>query len=253
MTEKILSPAQRVFAQEGAQKIPLKIAALISIRGSDRIRALVWRGEAKICKGMSVFDETHSKRSIGSTIPIGDILPKAKWLDPLFSVLELTPEVSNEIKSSLRKAAISKDVSENIFGPRAMRVRHLNLSPSGSKSRKKYKGSNTPPQFLGTPGYLTGDVTDHLVKMAGVEVTIDRAALAKGRGRREFAGRADGGLPVISSSGALLGFIIAIGKDGTVILPAEDIESALDANFLTPSRRSLGQGPSIRPRRAEAA
>src|ERR1700733_15213330 len=106
MACEILSPAQKVFAQKGGERIPLKIAALFSIGGSDRIRALIWKGGVELEKGMTVFDQDYSKHEIGSTLSLGDILPKAKWLDPLFSVVELSPQVSKELKLSLRKAAI---------------------------------------------------------------------------------------------------------------------------------------------------
>jgi hypothetical protein len=220
-----------VFTEEGTPRISLKITALFSIYSSDRIYTLVWKGGVSIMNGAHIFNDDHSKHHpIGSMISLEKISPEAKRFDSLFGVVELSPEISKELSSSLRQAAISKDVSCNIFGKRPMSVRHLASDRA--------------------PGYLVGDVTNSIIKAAGTEVTLDGIALAKSRGQKAFAKPGDGGLPIISSSGALLGFIIANGKDGTAILPAEDLAQALSASFLTPMRGSFMQGKKIRPQEA---
>jgi hypothetical protein len=99
---------------------------------------------------------------------------------------------------------------------------------------------------------LIGDVTNAVVATGAAESCIKRAGLARGKGAKLFSRYGDGGLPVLSTSNALVGFVIGEDDMHTLVLPAEDLVRLNKFNFRTfPQGHASTNRVIIRPRSAK--
>jgi hypothetical protein len=223
----------------------LKIAGLFVVEECDQVYALVRRGSITSPIEGDVVDPRRD--IIGHAHSIESVLPSGAQFDHLFALATFTPEVSAALLKLSKPAAVSRDIAQNVFGPGMMRVKHL----PGDGLRDAIGRRNAARSDLpSVNGILTGDITNPVVVTQGQEIVLNRAVLARGRGHSAFAGAGDGGRPVLSSSNALLGFIMGRDRSRTLLLAAEDVVNEMGIRFLTrPSRPGVRQ-QTIRPRRA---
>jgi hypothetical protein len=229
-----LVPGCTVFAQGGAKEeaVPITLAALFRTKGQTSTYGLVSSADKEILEKTVVVGSAASKKVVGSIQALHKYLPAAgKKLAPLFSVLVFDPGVGASLSASVRPAAYSKNFSQNVFGGGRVRVRKARdqQQPAFRRGRRVNTSSRIKK------GVLVSNVVNPAVRIANEDFRIARGGIVSGRRRRPFAGMGEGGMPVLSSSNALMGFVIGRWQARTLIIPAEDVVNQLEIEFLTPN------------------
>lgn len=233
-----LTVGSTVMALDGASATDLTLGALFTPEGSEEILGLIGRSVHDVDDGATIAVQTPAGASkVGTLHSLESLTGSTSALDRLFAIVRFHPEVQTALRVRAQRARVTNDIQRNTFRRGPMRIRKL-----GGRTIKR----NQVMKGASAAGFLMGSVLHPVVEVRGHNVTFDKASLAKGRGGRDFAKPGDGGSPVISAAGALLGFIIGRSDTRALVLPAEDVARTLGAQFLTtPPEIS---GPSVRAR-----
>ena len=210
---------------KGSSDTPVRLSSLFRIVGKDQVYGLAYRIGVKPAQGHGSVDFAQLKAGLLSEPQqISELFGKADDLDKLFVILTFAKSATDNMYHQLRPVSVSRDVIKNIFSRGDMRVRCLRP--------EKLDGRNSYPKRVF--GFMTGDITRPVVDVGDDRVVIDRAGKARGKGGRAFAAEGDGGAPVVSSTGALLGFVVAGTDEETLIIPAEDLKRRFNIEFVAP-------------------
>jgi len=225
-------PGSTVWAKGATQRISFRIAAIFSAEHSDFIFGLLWNSNEQPCEPLEIYRHDDFKGGLlGNICPTSEVSKKFRSLGDFFTIVRFVKEVSNYLRKSTGVAVISEDITKNALGDNKMSVR-IPWRRNSSSRRVGVGHNNT--KHVGRRGYLIGDVTNaRLNRAAGDRIVVEHAGLAMGKGGRVLTEHGDGGLPLISKSNALVGFVVGKGDKCTLILPAENLAIEHNIKFRT--------------------
>lgn len=220
-------PGSVILADDNGAKTPVRIASLFRKHRAKKVRAL----------GVRLTDEEVGRLGLEPIAIPGKISyehlkvatdpSEVGSLEDLFVVVEFDPMESKTLTEAVERLQLSRDIRRNAFGPRRMRVRSLDAPWLFSKPKRQKKPFRS--------GFIFGDVLNQAVRAkTGRQVVVNRLAHARGFDQKALAGPGEGGTPVISSSGALVGFVVSGTESSALILPAEDLVERLNIDLLKP-------------------
>ncbi len=243
-----LDPGITFYAWDGDNTHVVKLSALLRRVGAREVLGLVGRGMTSAPTGSRVTVRPGEvKQSIGRIETITEVFPDAGKLDALFQIVRFDEAVASGLEGTVSDAAISKNLERNVFSKGLLRVRKL-TSPAVLRSSKSTRRVLPP---YNTKGFLTGNVLHPIIERHEGRVTLDRAGIARGRGRQEFAMPGDSGAPVLSASGALLGFVVGRDANRALVLSAEDVMDRMSIHFVVAAERPGAlRGARIRRRQS---
>ena len=219
---------------------------MIRDRNDGRILGLV------ACKQAEEVQSFRLKQTDSGMIRYGGFLVRVRdhfdysgHLESLFVLVKFEPMMNEEIDRKFKVAAISKNFRVNAFNRNGMKVRRIvgSHKPSLRKTRTNSRGNRQIYR-----GLVCGDVTNAKITVSNTKTRVQYAGLIRNKTDVSFAKLGDGGKPVVSSSNALLGFVVASSDDKTLMLTAEDISKDLDVDFLVPDKYHLPQSDDIQIR-----
>lgn len=188
------------------------------------------------------------KQNIGTVHQLSDSFENSDHLDDLFGLVKFNQTTTQEIEREFKVAALSRDFRVNAFRPNGMNVRRVRGAHKEEFHRRRNTNRSTQLIYRGV---AYGDVTNTKIKTDAAHIEIAYAGLIRGKTGEIFARAGDGGKPVVSSSKALLGFVVAANEDKTLMLTAEDISRDLNVEFLVPDRHMIPHTDDIRIRTRE--
>jgi hypothetical protein len=211
--------------------VSLKVMALVTSEKLKNPVALAWIGGKSLPKDGDVFLSPGERHAIGKIRPLTLVSQSVQGMDSLICVIEFKTLQTTGISQQTAEAAVSRQISRAAFAGANVRVSHADpLASPLNKATKKHNRSVPNPS---RKGFVTGDIVNPVVNAKGVGVSLGRAAIVRGKSGKAFARDGDGGAPVLSARGALVGFIVGRETDRTLVLPAEELGRTLGMQFLT--------------------
>lgn len=220
-------------------ELDLVLSAVIRVRSSGRVLGLVACKQIENLDGFRLQKNFAGRvKEVGSLKKFDEYFDYSGHLDSLFALVHFAPNMIGEIEKNFKVAAISKDFRVNAFNSNGMKVRRI-VGSYVTNSKKKFV--NKRENRVTHRGLVCGDVTNARIKTKCSKTQVEYAGLIRNKTSVSFARFGDGGKPVVSSSNALLGFVVASNEEKTLMLTAEDISDDLDVDFLVPDKKKLPQ------------
>lgn len=226
-----------VFVNTGKnESVPLKIVALVSTDRAKNAMGLVWLGGHNCKANINVYGTQNTNKPVGRLLNLSDSFNSSVNLDPLFGVIDFSNKPPFDFSAPLVPAAVSKNLRLSLFGRGKVRVRKAGPFLGNTADIYEFNhdlkclSKNGKKPSL---GIITGEIVNTFMKVGHDEITIPRTAVIRGKGGKCFSCTGDGGLPVLSNSGALCGFIIGQTAQKTIMITAEQLRSLTGMEFLT--------------------
>ena len=231
MDTREIEPGNTVLVgPRNGPQVELKICAIVQSESNGDPMALLWLSGRRLPEEVVAVSKSGSL--VGQVVPLSTEFPKAKEISPMFALLRFSNNYKVSIAKETSIASVSKRISRHAFDKhsnvkvKSWRADNISIQAAG---RKHNSHSTLAPR----KGFVVGDATNSFARAGDDVVQMPLTVLARGKGRRAFAKQGDGGLPVLSKTNALVGFVVGEDAGYTSLLPADVLGEIAEMRFLT--------------------
>jgi hypothetical protein len=216
---------------EDERTASMMLSALVR-RESDVFALMVPHSKiGKVTSGSCQLLRARKSLRLGKFVEAEELLGKQASAFG-FHVVQLdTLPLFKDLTSSAEQLSTTRDFSSNFWRGRNLRVRRLN--DESLSDEPVHRKRNRRASWANRLGRMKAEIHD--VKINDVQGQLFYpycGVVSRPRGV-ELADKRAVGAPVISSSGALSGFIVGRNKADTLILPIDELSSDKGLAFLT--------------------